>query len=98
MERGYIDLDAMGCAAVLNGYISYLESTPISACLILDDLSALHQNNAGISRRIKALVSITGWPGTGDDPFRSAHVCASFRRIFDRLWAQGAALSAAVRM
>jgi hypothetical protein len=91
MERGYIDLDAMGCAAVLNGYIRYLESTPNFSMLILDDLSVLHQNNCWHLKQNQSL-GINYWQGREPVMIHSDQLTLlrEFQTHFDKLWAQGA--------
>ncbi|HMM30795.1 MAG TPA: hypothetical protein PKB13_03340 [Clostridia bacterium] len=90
MERGYIDLDTMGCAAVLNGYISYLESTPNFSMLILDDLSVLHQNNCWHLKQNQSL-GINYWQGREPVMIHSDQLTLlrEFQAHFDSLWAQG---------
>jgi len=91
MERGYIDLDTMGCAAVLNGYISYLESTPNFSMLILDDLSVLHQNNCWHLKQNQSL-GINYWQSQEPVMIHSDQLMLlrEFQTHFDKLWAQGA--------
>ena len=91
MERGYIDLDAMGCAAVLNGYISYLESTPNFSVLILNDLSELHQNNCWHLKQNQSL-GINYWQDREPVMIHSDQLMLlrEFQMHFDALWAQGA--------
>ena len=91
MERGYIDLDAMGCIAVLNGYINYLESVPNFSLLILDDLSALHQNNCWHLKQNQSL-GINYWQGREPVMIHSDQLMLlrEFQTHFDHLWTQGA--------
>lgn len=91
MERGYIDLDATGCADVLNGYISYLESAPNFSVLILDDLSVLHQNNCWHLKQNQSL-GINYWQGREPVMIHSDQLMLlrEFQAHFNSLWAQGA--------
>ena len=90
MERGYIDLDTMGCTAILNGYINYLESTPNFSMLILDDLSVLHQNNCWHLKKNQSL-GINYWQGREPVTIHSDQLMLlrEFQMHFDQLWAQG---------
>lgn len=62
MERGYIELDAEGCAAILKGYVEYLEKVPNFKLLILDDLSTAQKDNCWQIKR-EHHVAINHWSG-----------------------------------
>lgn len=90
-ERGYIDLDAQGCADVLNGYIDYLTNEPNFSLLIIDDLTALHGNNCWHIKR-SGHVSINNWQGREPVMVYSDQLALlrEFQMHFDALWTQGA--------
>ncbi|NLD59858.1 MAG: hypothetical protein GX647_09425 [Clostridiales bacterium] len=90
MERGYIDLDAEGCAAILSGYIEYLQTVPSYHMLILDDLSLLHQNNCWHLKQNQSL-GINYWQDKEPVMLHSDQLLLlrEFQTHFDRLWARG---------
>jgi hypothetical protein len=91
MQKGFVDLNAGGCAAILNGYIHYLDTVPNFHLLILDDLSALH---AGSCWHIKRNVSLAANCWSGEEPLMihtdQRLIVNEFQSHFDSLWAQGA--------
>ena len=91
MERGYIELDAEGCAAILKGYIEYLENVPSFNLLILDDISDLQQNSCWHLKQGRSLC-INNWQAK--DPVMiysdQTMLLREFGARFDALWAQGA--------
>ncbi len=91
MERGYIDLDAQGCADILNGYVDYLGNEPNFSLLVLDDLAALHGNNCWHIKR-SGHVSINNWQGKEPVMVHSDQLTLlrEFQERFDALWEQGA--------
>jgi hypothetical protein len=99
MERGYIELDAEGCAAILKGYMDYLEKVPNFQLLILDDLSPAQKDNCWQIKR-EHHVAINHWSGRSPVMIYSDQtmLLREFGARFDALWAQGAAALAAVRM
>ena len=90
MERGYVDLDAAGCAAILKGYISYLENAPNFHLLILDELAVLHQNNCWHIKQNNSLC-INHWNNPEPVLIHSDQtmLLREFQTSFDKLWAQG---------
>jgi transcriptional regulator with XRE-family HTH domain len=91
MERGYIELDAEGCAAILKGYIEYLEKVPNFKLLILDDLSPAQKDNCWQIKR-EHHVAINHWSGRSPVMIYSDQtiLLREFGARFDALWAQGA--------
>ncbi len=91
MERGYIELDAEGCAAILKGYIEYLGKVPNFKLLILDDISDLQQNSCWHLKQERSLC-INNWQAK--DPVMiysdQTMLLREFGLRFDALWAQGA--------
>ncbi|HHW00878.1 MAG TPA: helix-turn-helix transcriptional regulator [Clostridiaceae bacterium] len=91
MKKGFVNLNAEGCAAILNGYIRYLESVPNFHLLILDDLSALH---AGSCWHIKRNASMAANCWSGEEPLmihtNQILIVNEFQSHFDVLWAQSA--------
>jgi hypothetical protein len=89
-ERGYIDLDAQGCADILNGYIDYLQNEPSFSLLILDDLAVLHGNNCWHIKR-SGHVTINNWQEKEPVMIYSDQLTLlrEFQERFDRLWGQG---------
>jgi transcriptional regulator with XRE-family HTH domain len=91
MKKGFVNLNAEGCAAILDGYIHYLEAVPNFHLLILDDLSALH---AGSCWHIKRNTSMAANCWSGDEPLmihtNQILIVNEFQSHFDALWAQGA--------
>jgi transcriptional regulator with XRE-family HTH domain len=91
MERGYIELDAEGCAAILKGYIEYLEKVPNFKLLILNDISDLQQNSCWHLKQERSLC-INNW--RAKDPVMiysdQTMLLREFGLRFDALWAQGA--------
>ncbi|MGJ4848752.1 helix-turn-helix domain-containing protein [Bacillota bacterium Meth-B3] len=90
MELGYIDLDAEGCAAILTGYIDYLEHEPNFNLLILDDLSILHQNNCWHIKQNQS-IGINHWQGREPVMIHSDQLMLlrEFQAHFDKLWEDG---------
>ena len=90
MKKGFVNLNAEGCAAILDGYIRYLESVPNFHLLILDDLSALH---AGSCWHIKRNASMAANCWSGEEPLmihtNQILIVNEFQSHFDTLWAQG---------
>ncbi len=91
MERGYIDLDAEGCLAILNGYIECLERLPNFSILILDDLDELHHNNCWHLKQNQSL-GINNWQGKEPVMIHSDQLMLlrEFQARYDTLWAKGA--------
>lgn len=91
MERGYIELDAEGCAAILKGYMDYLEKVPNFQLLILDDLSPAQKDNCWQIKR-EHHVAINHWSGRSPVMIYSDQtmLLREFGARFDALWAQGA--------
>jgi transcriptional regulator with XRE-family HTH domain len=91
MERGYIELDAEGCVAILNGYIEYLENVPNFKLLILDDLSPAQRDNCWQIKR-EHHIAINHWSGPEPVMIYSDQtmMLREFGARFDALWAQGA--------
>ncbi len=90
MRKGFTMLDAEGCAAVLNGYIRYLETVPNFHVLILDDISLLHSDNCWQLKQNHHL-AINYWSGTAPVMIHSDQlmILREFQAHFDSLWAQG---------
>jgi len=90
MQKGFVNLNAEGCAAILDGYIRYLEIVPNFHLLILDDLSALHAGNCW---HIKRNVSMAANCWNGEEPLmihtNQIFIVHEFQGHFDSLWAQG---------
>ncbi len=90
MGSGFVNLDATGCAAILKGYIHYLETVPAFNVLILDDLSIL---NVGSCWHIKqnASVAVNCW--SGEEPLMihtdQILLVGEFQSRFNDLWEQG---------
>lgn len=91
MEQGYIELDAQGCAAILSGYIEYLENVPSFNLLILDDLSPAQQDNCWQIKR-EHHVAINHWSSKEPVMIYSDQLMLlrEFQAKFDALWSQGA--------
>lgn len=91
MKKGFVNLNAEGCAAILDGYIQYLENAPNFHLLILDDLSALH---TGSCWHIKRNASMAANCWSGEEPLmihtNQRLIIHEFQSHFDTLWAQGA--------
>lgn len=90
MKKGFVRLDAQGCAAILNGYIRYLEAFPNFHLLILDDIALLHSDNCWQLKRNHHL-AINYWSGAEPVMIHSDQLMLlrEFQTHFDRLWAQG---------
>ena len=91
MERGYIELDAEGCAAILNGYIEYLENVPNFRLLIVEDLSPAQRDNCWQIKR-EHHIAINHWSRSKPVMIYSDQtmLLREFGAHFDALWAQGA--------
>jgi transcriptional regulator with XRE-family HTH domain len=91
MKKGFVQLDAQGCAAILNGYIRYLEVFPNFHLLILDDIALLHSDNCWQLKQNHHL-AINYWSGPEPVMIHSDQIMLlrEFQAHFDRLWAQGA--------
>lgn len=91
MKKGFVHLDAQGCADVLFGYIHYLETVPNFHLLILDDITLLHSDNCWQLKRNHHL-AINHWSGPEPVMIHSDQLMLlrEFQAHFDRLWAQGA--------
>ncbi|MEL7609631.1 MAG: helix-turn-helix transcriptional regulator [Bacillota bacterium] len=91
MKKGFVNLNAEGCVAILNGYIHYLEAVPNFHLLILNDLSALHAGNCWHIKR-NASMAANCW--SGEEPLmihtNQTLIVSEFQSHFDTLWAQGA--------
>ncbi len=90
MTKGFVLLDAEGCAAVLNGYIRYLEAAPNFQVLILDDISILHAENCWQLKKNHHL-AINHWSGGQPVMIHSDQLLLlrEFQAHFDSLWARG---------
>lgn len=91
MKKGFVHLDAQGCADVLNGYIRYLETVSDFHLLILDDITLLHSDNCWQLKQNHHL-AINHWSGPEPVMIHSDQLMLlrEFQAHFDRLWAQGA--------
>ena len=91
MKKGFVHLDAQGCAAILYGYIHYLETVPNFYVLILDDITMLHSDNCWQLKQNHHL-AINHWSGPEPVMIHSDQLMLlrEFQVHFDRLWAQGA--------
>ena len=91
MRKGFVHLDAQGCADILNGYIQYLEAFPNFHLLILDDITLLHSDNCWQLKQNHHL-AINHWSGPEPVMIHSDQLILlrEFQAHFDRLWAQGA--------
>jgi hypothetical protein len=90
MFKGFVNLDAEGCAAILNGYIYYLNTVPNFHLLILDDISMLHTDNCWQLKQ-NHHVAINHWSGNEPVMIHSDQLLLirEFQMHFDSLWAQG---------
>lgn len=90
MNKGFVNLDAEGCAAILSGYIHYLKRMPNFHLLILDDLALLHANNCWQLKQ-NHHVAINHWNGAEPMMVHSGQLLLvrEFQSHFDSLWAQG---------
>lgn len=91
METGYADLDAQGCADVLEGYIDYLDAYPNFFVLILDDFARLHEGACWQLKRGHH-IAINDWQAPSPVMVHSDQLAMirEFEAHFDRLWALGA--------
>lgn len=91
MELGYADLDAEGCARVLEGYIAYLNKYPNFSVLILDDFARLHEGACWQLKR-EHHIAINDWQSPRPVMVYSDQLMLlrEFQAHFDRLWALGA--------
>lgn len=91
MKKGFVRLDAQGCADVLSGYIRYLEAFPNFHLLILDDITLLHSDNCWQLKQNHHL-AINHWSGPEPVMIHSDQLMLlrEFQAHFDRLWAKGA--------
>lgn len=91
MKKGFVHLDAQGCAAILNGYIYYLETFPNFHVLILDEITMLHLDNCWQLKKNHHL-SINHWNGSEPVMIHSNQLILlrEFQSHFDKMWAQGA--------
>ena len=91
MKKGFVLLDAKGCADVLRGYVRYLETVPNFHLLILDDITVLHSDNCWQLKQNHHL-AINHWSGAEPVMIHSDQLILlrEFQAYFDRLWAQGA--------
>ncbi len=91
MKKGFVHLDAQGCADVLCGYIRYLETFPNFHLLILDDITLLHSDNCWQLKQNHHL-AINHWSGPEPVMIHSDQLMLlrEFQTHFDRLWAQSA--------
>lgn len=90
MNKGFAELDAEGCADILNGYISYLNTVPNFHVLILDDITLLHADNCWQLKQNQH-VAINNWSGKEPVMIHSGQLLLirEFQMHFDSLWAQG---------
>lgn len=90
MNKGFVNLDAEGCTAILNGYMHYLNTVPNFHLLILDDISALHVDNCWQLKQ-NHHVAINHW--RGDEPVMihsdQLMLIREFQVHFESLWVQG---------
>ena len=63
MERGFIELDAQGCAALLQGYIDTICNVPNFNLLIVDDFTQLHESNCWQLKQNQH-IAINYWSGS----------------------------------
>lgn len=91
MRKGFVRLDTRGCAAILNGYIHYLETVPNFHVLILDDIAMLHSDNCWQLKQNHHL-AINHWSGSEPVMIHSDQLMLlrEFQAHFDKMWAQGA--------
>ncbi|MEA4921023.1 MAG: helix-turn-helix transcriptional regulator [Clostridiaceae bacterium] len=90
MNKGFVDLDSKGCAAILEGYIGYLEKVSTFNLLILDDIDQLNFDNCWQLKQ-NHHVAINHWSGSEPVMIHSDQLLLlrEFQSHFDRLWAQG---------
>ncbi|AHF11424.1 MULTISPECIES: helix-turn-helix transcriptional regulator [Dehalobacter] len=90
MNKGFVILDAEGCAAILSGYVHYLNCVPNFNLLILDDITLLHANNCWQLKQ-NHHVAINHWSGPEPVMIHSDQLLLvrEFQAHFDSLWAQG---------
>ncbi|MEA4849213.1 MAG: helix-turn-helix transcriptional regulator [Clostridiaceae bacterium] len=90
MNKGFVNLDAEGCTAILDGYIHYLNTMSNFHLLILDDISSLHADNCWQLKR-NHHVAINHW--RGDEPVMihsdQLMLIREFQVHFESLWARG---------
>lgn len=89
MKKGFVHLDAEGCAAILSGYLRYLETIPNFHVLILDGITMLHSDNCWQLKQNHHL-AINHWHGTEPMMIHSDQLLLlrEFQAHFDNLWAQ----------
>jgi transcriptional regulator with XRE-family HTH domain len=90
MNRGFVRLDAQGCADILHGYIRYLEIVPHFHVLILDDIATLHSDNCWQLKQNHHL-AINHWSGAEPVMIHSDQLILlrEFQAHFNHLWALG---------
>lgn len=90
MERGFIELDARGCAALLQGYIDYICDVPNFSLLIVDDFTQLHESSCWQLKQNQH-IAINYWSGPAPVMVHSDQLMLlrEFQTHFDRLWARG---------
>lgn len=90
MKKGFVLLDAQGCADILRGYVFYLETVPNFHLLILDDIAMLHSDNCWQLKQNHHL-AINHW--SGEEPVMiysdQLILLREFQTHFDKLWSQG---------
>lgn len=90
MNKGFVTLDAKGCAAILSGYLHYLYTVPNFHLLILDSITLLHADNCWQLKQNQH-VAINHWSGTEPVMIYSNQLLLirEFQAHFDSLWARG---------
>ncbi|MEA4896090.1 MAG: hypothetical protein VB064_12650, partial [Oscillospiraceae bacterium] len=90
MNKGFVLLDAQGCADILNGYTNYLESVPNFHLLILDDIATLHSDNCWQLKQNHHL-AINHWSAAEPVMIYSDQLILlrEFQAHFDSLWVRG---------
>ncbi len=89
MEQGCVDLDAQGCADILQGYLLSLENVPAFQMMIMDDVAPLHTDSCWHIKQHRSM-AINTWNGEepvmihSDQPW----LVREFQAHFERLWAR----------
>ncbi len=89
MKLGCVNLDAQGCADILEGYIGYLEHVPAFQMVILEDIAPLHEDSCWHIKQHQS-VAINTWNGEepvmihSDQPW----LVREFQAHYEHLWMQ----------